>query len=444
MAAITTAQELIEAYARSAPVSNPRTVGNNVLMTPVFDDGNYNREGKRIRVTVEEPAGKFEIFSRERNGVKMLYFLTASGKIDGTGTYIRDVYDQQARDYVNARPTEAELDEALSKVPEAFALAMADPEKWALYQHAAVLDRLDECEAHNAPVRVLREQERQRRSEEVAQRIDSLQRQAQQKYDARVDEIAKAIEKGETIRVAYDAADFGGKNPMLDLFRLYDIKLPLRTQGWLNTGLAEISGGSYRYFKSKHKRDSTAFMGYYNTLRQAIRQMPIEEKRASLAPAPPAAEVEGVNVGGEMPRKEEDLTVEHALYQNFAEGFPRFMNGEFQTLRLEAPHAKPLELEWIFGDRISIAHTYELNGEPAFEPRIELLVDKENKKLQALSLETSEPPRHDFVYYKGIPNIGRQQNIHNLLAAWLDRMDTAFPLGGGDNRPRRRGRSCHL
>ena len=89
MAAITTAKELLDAYARNAAASNPRRVGTGVLMTPVFnDEGNVNRAGKQIRVTVEEPAGKYELFSRERNGVKSLYFLTASGRIDGTGTYM--------------------------------------------------------------------------------------------------------------------------------------------------------------------------------------------------------------------------------------------------------------------------------------------------------------------------------------------------------------------
>ncbi len=52
MAAITNAQELLDAYARNAEVSNPRRVGTGVLMTPVFDEGNFNRSNKKIRVTV--------------------------------------------------------------------------------------------------------------------------------------------------------------------------------------------------------------------------------------------------------------------------------------------------------------------------------------------------------------------------------------------------------
>jgi hypothetical protein len=164
-------------------------------------------------------------------------------------------------------------------------------------------------------------------------------------------------------------------------------------------------------------------MGYYNTLRREIQLTPIEEMRASLITTAPAAEAEEVNTDGDTPGKEEDSTVENNLYQKFAERFPRFMSGEFWTLRLEAPHAKPLELEWIFGDRISIAHTYELNGEPAFEPRIELYVYSKAKKLEALYFETTDPPRKDSVYYKGVPNTGRQQNIHKLLEAWLDRVD---------------------
>jgi len=402
---------IISEYARNAEVGDPRRVGSVILMTPVFDDGNYNRSGKKIRVTVEEKAGKYELFSREENDKKVLYFLTASGRIDRTAGYFRDEWDEQARKWVNARPTEAEFDEVLPKIAEQFDLDMADPTKWAKYQHAAVLNRLDECEAHNIPVRKLRDEEDKRRHEEAEIKRQEEKRQKQEKYDNRVDEIAKAIENGAVISVGYDEYAFDGKNPVLDLFKMYGIDLPLRTQGWVNTGLAEISESGYRYYSSKHKGDSSAFSHYLYSLSQAIRETPIEQKRESTMNPDSAA-------------KEAIKTVENNLYDKFAEMFPQFMNGDYSTLRLEAEHAKPLELEWVFGDRISMSHAYELDGNLAYEPMIMFIVNNKDKTMTACSLELSEPPRNDVVYDdKGHADVDMQKNINNLAVQWLDRAE---------------------
>ncbi|MDR0858417.1 MAG: hypothetical protein LBN97_05265, partial [Oscillospiraceae bacterium] len=130
-----------------------RPVGTNVLMPPVFISGNYNRENKRIRATIEPTIGKYSMYSYTENGDTQLYFLTASGRIDHTSTYFNDIYDEEQHKRVNATPTEAEFDELMPKIARAFEQDMANPEMWAKFQHAAVLNRLDECEAHNVPVR---------------------------------------------------------------------------------------------------------------------------------------------------------------------------------------------------------------------------------------------------------------------------------------------------
>ena len=268
---------LIADYARNMEVTN-HIVGTNVLMPPVFDGGNFNRNIKRIRVTVEEPAGKYELFSREEFENKALYFLTASGMIDRTKEYFRDVWNDETRKWENHRPTESELDEIIPLIAERFDKDLADPVKWAKYQHAAVLNRIEECEAHNAPIRNLREEESKARKAEALRERKETERLKLVKYEARVNEIATAIGSGKAISVSFNEYEYDGKNPVLDLFKMYGIKLPLRTQGWVNSGLAEITGGGYRYLKSKHKGNSTAFSGYLNKLREAIRLMPIDEK----------------------------------------------------------------------------------------------------------------------------------------------------------------------
>jgi antirestriction protein ArdC len=264
---------------QAVPAAEIRPIGTNVLMTPVFDGGNFNRSGKKIRVTVVEPAGKYQLFSHDAGGEKTLYFLTASGRVDRTSWHFQSVWDGQQNKYVDHIPTEAEFDEVLPVIAAQFERDMENPEMWVKYQHAAVMNRLDDCDAHNAPIRIRRDEEYSRRKLEGEQARQEEQRQKLQKYDARVDEIAKAIEQGKSISVAYSEYEFDGKNPVLDLFKLYDVALPLRTQGWVNTGLAEISEGSYRYFSSKHKGDSTTFNQYFAQLREAIKETPIEQKR---------------------------------------------------------------------------------------------------------------------------------------------------------------------
>ena len=256
-----------------------QTVGTNVLMPPVFDDGSFNRTGKRIRVTVEEPAGKYQLYSRNQGGDTSLYFLTASGMIDQTQGYFRDEWNEETSKWENHRPSEDELDEIIPLIAEQYERDLTNPTQWARYQHAAVLNRLDECDKHNAPVRVLRENEDEQRKALAEQERQAELLEQQVKYDGRIDEIAKAIENGDTISVGYDEYLFDGKNPVLDLFKLYDIKLPLRTQGWVNTGLAEISGNGYRYYSSRHKGNSSVFNDYFLELREAIKAKPIEAMR---------------------------------------------------------------------------------------------------------------------------------------------------------------------
>jgi hypothetical protein len=124
------------------------------------------------------------------------------------------------------------------------------------------------------------------------------------------------------------------------------------------------------------------------------------------------------------PTKAAENTLEHDLYEKFAELFPDFMNQKYSNMRLTAEYAKPLELEWVFGDTLSIAHPYELNGNCAYEPLVVLKTDGVNKTMTASSLEMSEPPRNDVVYSgEGQPNVDMQRNINKFMSQWLDKIE---------------------
>ena len=388
----TSAPAIIAAYARNAEVSEPRQVGANVLMTPVFDDMNFNRD---------------------ENDSKMFYFLTASGRIDRLDGYFNSVWNEQTRKWESYRPTEADIDGVIPKIAERFENDMADPAKWAMYQHAAVLNRLDECEAHNIPVRQLRDEETKERKAKAEQARQEEQRQNQENYDSRVDEIAKAIENKQEIKVGYSQHEYGGKNPILDLFKLYDIALPLRTQGWVNTGLAAITESGYRYFTNNNKRASTVFGEYLVKLREAIKAMPIEKKRE--------------NVGATLPNhaaKEGNNTVDNKLYDKFEKLFPQIANGGYRYMRLEAgdggkPSAfEPLSVEWIGKNSLSVMHTYKMNGDLMYDPMIEFSVDRENRRMTAAAFEQSMPPLHQRVEENGdglsVDGNGRQSTVRGL------------------------------
>jgi Skp family chaperone for outer membrane proteins len=403
----TAALAILAEYERHAAVRDPRRVGANILMTLLFEDGNLNRAGKRSIVKVEPPIGKYEIFSRDEgtppHQTNCLYAMTASGRpaLLGETDRLKDL-------------TEARLDEHIRLLAESFEKQLANPAEWADFAAAAFLNRVDEAEAHNIPVRELREAESQARRDAAREREKQAAAEKQEIFDARVDEIAKAIERGEGVKVGYDARENGGKNPVLELFRLYGVDLPPGTQGWVNTTLAAITPEGYsRYTKigGKKRGESERFGERLVKLKQAVKRMPIEQKRG-IADDKPA------------PDTEVKRTLEHDLYEKFAEMFPDFMDRKYSSMRLTAEHAKPLELEWVFGDTLSIAHTYEINGKPAYEPLVMLKADSANKTLTASSLELSEPPRNDVVCgVDGEVDTGMRENINNFTSQWLDRAE---------------------
>ena len=433
MSEATPISRLMAEYEQMAKTESTREVGANVLMTPVFDDMNFNRTGKKIRVAVEEPAGKYRLFSREEGGDNTLYFQTASGMIDRTSGYFRDVWNEETRKHESYRPTETELDELLPQIAERFEKDMADPTKWAMYQHAAVLNRIDECEAHNVPVRELRNAESQQRRIEAEQERALEQQRKQEKFDARVDEIATVIKNNGVISVEYNEYEFDGKNPVLELFKLYNITLPLRTQGWVNTGLAEINDGSYRYFKSKHRGNSTTFGGYLKKLREAIKLTPIEQKRkpdenSQLVNEKDTLEENSVVESEHVANKSK----EQKLYEKFAELFPQFAEGEYSYMKLEAGEAMmPLSLEYLFGDRISVMHTYKLNGDLCYDPMMEFRFDNIGKTMSASMYEQSIPPRYQYFddNNKGVsvdgngnsrPSPNLQSQLNDFASQWLE------------------------
>jgi hypothetical protein len=277
-------------------------VGSTVLRPLLYTEGQFNREFKQTRVDVLPPMGKYSVYAQHLSGVigddTLIHVATDSGYLLSLGVS-KARFDEQF--------IEAQIDRIFEKASQQLDAQLANPETFARYELAAITGRIAEVEAHNMPVRALQAEKNEARHTEAAIAEKEEQQQKLEKYNARIDEIATAIGENKTITVDHNESEFGGKNPVIDLFKLYGIDLPLRTQGWVKTGLVDISESGHRYYSGKHKGKSNTFSGCLAKLREAIKNTPIEQKRGR------ASTSDG---------KKETNTLENKLYEKFAELFP--------------------------------------------------------------------------------------------------------------------------
>jgi hypothetical protein len=157
------------------------------------------------------------------------------------------------------------------EVERRFNESMANPHKWADPGFANILGRVDEAEAHNAPIREARELEYQQRgAEREAKRIAEEQAE-KAKYDKAIKEAERKILNREEVR---NDDVLGDKSLIMQLFREHDIAIPLKTQGWIINALYDIHYNerreewSYQYYKKS--RDSTVFSDYLPLLVSAV------------------------------------------------------------------------------------------------------------------------------------------------------------------------------
>jgi hypothetical protein len=408
---------ILEGYARYAEVRDTRQIGLTILMPLLFEDGNLNRENKRSRVKVEPPIGKYEIFSHDEgtppHQTNYLYIMTACGKLADLGE------TERIKDL-----TEARLDDYILRNAAAFDKQLAEPAEWVDYTAAALLNRMDEAEAHNAPVKAMREARSQAEREARIERDKQLAAEKLAIFDARVDEIAKAIESGGQISVAYDAGAYEGKNPVLELFRLYGVNLPLRTQGWVNNRLSEIKGEGYAFYNRNGGKASSAFMDSYRRLMRAVKLTPIERKREQLNQQT-------------TPRRGSEkikMSIEQENYAKFAEMFPDFASRKYSYMKLESPGFEPLSLEWIFGDRVSVMQTYVQEGDLMYDPMIEYTVSDSEKSMNGVAYQNSGMGLYQYKDENGVGRSvdgnGRENIVRDLsgklnefTAKWLDTLE---------------------
>ncbi|NMA25855.1 MAG: hypothetical protein GX936_09355 [Clostridiales bacterium] len=153
-----------------------------------------------------------------------------------------------------------------NRLLEDYEKELADPQKWADVGVAEFLERREEADRHNRPIREARDLEHEQYVEQREAEEKEREERARLEYENAIKEAEKAILEGQPV----NNKEIGSKSLILQLFREYGIELPLKTQGWVKSSLAEIHqtdhGWSYRYYG----RPSTVIHDYLDKLAEAV------------------------------------------------------------------------------------------------------------------------------------------------------------------------------
>lgn len=159
---------------------------------------------------------------------------------------------------------------------ETFEKQIADPNQWVDIGVAEYLDRRDEADEHNAPIKAAREEKRIKENEEKENKHKEQIQKRSDKYDACISNAVNAIRNNEELS-NNDIETLTGNvtSIILELMRVYNIEIPLKTKGWINSALVRIyhKNDAYTYSYYSKSRDSSVFMDYLNKLINAIKEV---------------------------------------------------------------------------------------------------------------------------------------------------------------------------
>lgn len=140
-------------------------------------------------------------------------------------------------------------------------------------QLCIILDKL-ELAKHYAEYRENRIKVREEKEAKERADRETMERIAEEKHKAEMQKIIDNIEGKIFSQVEVDNEEVNGVSVINLLMRKYGIKVPLRTQGWINTKLAKIvfNDGkiSYKFYGKSQRDNSTVFKKYLIELESAI------------------------------------------------------------------------------------------------------------------------------------------------------------------------------
>ena len=169
-----------------------------------------------------------------------------------------------------------------SEVERLFNQSLTNPQKYANYAHANILNRFDEAKAHNEPILEARRHENEKRDEEYKEKLAEQENEAKERYAHAI----KAAEQGIMNRHKVHNSEIDGKSLIMQLFREHEISVPLKTQGWIIGSLYDIyfdakdDEWTYQYYKTS--KNSTVFQKYLLLLVEAVNSKKHTEEADSL------------------------------------------------------------------------------------------------------------------------------------------------------------------
>jgi len=185
----------------------------------------------------------------------------------------------------------------------------------------------------------------------------------------------------------------------------------------------ETSINSFGYIAEFGSRDMTELKSSLDTIRKESNslisaideryEIACKERGIDLA-------VKEINeeITSTMSVNENTNTLEHQNYIKLNELFPQVVNSEYRYLRLESEIMEPLSLEWIGDNKLSVMHTYTMNGDLMYDPMIVLDVNREAQTATAVEFEQSMPPIYQRIDEDGIGQSvdgnGRERTVDNL------------------------------
>ena len=236
----------------------PKEPKEKVILAPVIGG-----DLKRHKYVMDYQGDRFTLYAMQKDADERghsLYLL-----YEGWMLNIGSSYD---RDAIISKLSE-EIPDFRQKMRDEVEACMADPKKWVNVGYAAFLDRLEEARAHNRGYHELRDAERAAQSALLAQQEAERNAELEKRYQDAISQAEHAIA---THGRLVDNKNLRGTSLVLQLFRLNDIELPLRTQGWVKSALYSLEyrqGNWYCQIFKGHK-SSAAFWEHFDRLEEAI------------------------------------------------------------------------------------------------------------------------------------------------------------------------------
>lgn len=112
--------------------------------------------------------------------------------------------------------------------------------------------------------------------------------------------------------------------------------------------------------------------------------------------------------------------ITHENYKRLEKIAPGILEGRYRYMKLQAPAFMDLVIEKLWPNRISLSHYYEQNGDLMSDPDMELIVDYENKTIEAATFQQDNLGIYHEAYQgENLINKDLNNELNHFLEDWL-------------------------